>query len=113
MFLIPYVVINMEKIPTEPFQIQNLKKERDILLDWIKDSPPSNLTKELLIIRLSDAEDQLTAKTRELEQGLTGLFERMVEVPRIKHGSRQTRARFGARRKLGSPDLLTHAICYL
>lgn len=28
--------------------------------------------------------------TRELERGLNDLFERMVEVPRIRHGSRQT-----------------------
>jgi hypothetical protein len=30
------------------------------------------------------------SKTRELEQGLDELFEGMVEVPRIRHGSRQT-----------------------
>jgi len=59
LFVIPYVVITMEKTRVE--------KERDLLLDWIKHSPPSNLTKELLLIRLSDAEYQLTDKTRELE----------------------------------------------
>ena len=30
------------------------------------------------------------ARTRELERGLDGLFERWIEVPRIRHGSRQT-----------------------
>jgi hypothetical protein len=30
------------------------------------------------------------SKTRELKQGLDELFEGMVEVPRIRHGSRQT-----------------------
>ena len=30
------------------------------------------------------------SKTRELEHGRDGLFEGMVEVPRIRHGSRQT-----------------------
>ena len=29
------------------------------------------------------------SKTRELERGLDELFEGMVEVPRIRHGSRQ------------------------
>jgi len=31
-----------------------------------------------------------SSKTRELERGLDELFEKIVEVPRIKHGSRQT-----------------------
>jgi CRISPR/Cas system-associated endonuclease Cas1 len=31
-----------------------------------------------------------SSKTRELEQGLDELFEGMIEVPRIRHGSRQT-----------------------
>lgn len=30
------------------------------------------------------------SKTRELERGLDKLFEGMVEIPRIKHGNRQT-----------------------
>ena len=30
------------------------------------------------------------SKTRELERGLDELFDKMVEVPRIKYGSRQT-----------------------
>ena len=30
------------------------------------------------------------SKTKELERGLTELFEEWVEVPRIRHGSRQT-----------------------
>lgn len=31
-----------------------------------------------------------SSKTRELERGLDELFEKMVKVPRIRHGSRQT-----------------------
>ena len=31
-----------------------------------------------------------SSKTRELERGLDKLFESMVEVPRIRHGSRST-----------------------
>jgi len=31
-----------------------------------------------------------SSKTREIERGLDEMFERIVEVPRIKHGHRQT-----------------------
>ena len=32
----------------------------------------------------------INSKTRELERGLDKIFEGMVEVPKIRHGSRQT-----------------------